>query len=268
MTDNPYWTVDYPNGWTGEELQALEPETQKEVLSVWFLRNFEDPAQSTPHDSSEGGYQYVRGGPYNADEELWSEFEKYGVSEELINEVVAEVTADGTFDWAPTHRRIADRSNDVLDDVWYPLPISRADFLQPSTEPAARTNVIERVDALDRRLRALEDNPPVVGSNKTPWTMEAPPFSPEQYLSIEQRVASILVEAKASQPDPSSLDEDVSQLKRLAIALGRWLKDGIDEGRDAFFKVIGGGLGVALLGLYEELVGVCQAVLNWVATLV
>lgn len=114
----------------------------------------------------------------------------------------------------------------------------------------------------------VKNCPPVVGSNKTPWTKETAPFSPEQYLSIKQPAATILAEAKASQPDPSSLDEDVSQLKALAISLGRWLKDGIDGGRDAFFKVLGGGLGLAVLGLYEDLVKVCEAVLHWIATLV
>ena len=74
MAERPYWTVDFPNGWTGEELATLGADTQKEVVTTWFHRNFEDPAQSTPHDSSEGGYQFIRGGPYDVEEVLWDEF--------------------------------------------------------------------------------------------------------------------------------------------------------------------------------------------------
>lgn len=107
MADRPYWTVDFPNGWTGEELAKLGAERQKEVVTTWFHQNFEDPAQSTPHDSSEGGYQFVWGGPYDAEEVLWDEFGPHGIPEDVINDVVRDVTGDGIFDWAPTHRRVA-----------------------------------------------------------------------------------------------------------------------------------------------------------------
>ena len=35
--------------------------------SIW---NFEDPANETPYESSEGGYIYIWGGPYDALEQL------------------------------------------------------------------------------------------------------------------------------------------------------------------------------------------------------
>ena len=40
----------------------------------WFFRRFEDPVHGVPHDSGEGGYQYVMGGPHNAWDELGNEF--------------------------------------------------------------------------------------------------------------------------------------------------------------------------------------------------
>lgn len=83
---NPYWTMDDPQGRTAEGSEHLGPDMQKEVLKAWFHRNFEDPAESTPHNSAEGGYQYVWGGPYDSDEELRSEFEPLGVPDEVIGQ--------------------------------------------------------------------------------------------------------------------------------------------------------------------------------------
>ena len=243
MTENPYWTMDNHHGWTAEELETLEPEMQKEVLKAWFFRNFEDPAESTPHDSSEGGYQFIWGGPYDADEELRDEFEPLGVSHEVIDEVVEEVTKDGLFLWAPTRDRLTDESERHVDDGWYPLALDEAVFPRPSEEQAARQNVLERIGALEERLRALEDNPPVAGSNVPPWTTETAPLSVDEYLRIEQIVKSIRGQARSDAPDQSSLDEEVSQLKDVAIRLGQWLKDRLDAGADAFMKVVGAGVG-------------------------
>lgn len=148
MNENPYWTVDNPHGWTGEDLQSLEPDLQKEVMKAWFFRNFEDPAESTPHNSAEGGYQYIWGGPYDADEELRSEFEPLGVSDEVIDAVVEEVTEDGLFNWAPTRDRLADRSSSHLGAGWTPPSLDEPLSPRPTNEPAARLDVLERVSVL------------------------------------------------------------------------------------------------------------------------
>ena len=44
-------------------LDGLEREERVEAMVEWFLDNFEDPAEHTPHESAEGGYQYIWGGP-------------------------------------------------------------------------------------------------------------------------------------------------------------------------------------------------------------
>jgi hypothetical protein len=40
----------------------------------WFFSHYEDPAEGVPHDSGEGGYQYIFGGPYDAREVLEENF--------------------------------------------------------------------------------------------------------------------------------------------------------------------------------------------------
>ena len=64
-----------------------------EDLVEWFYDNFEDPSEGVPY---EGGYIYVHGGPYDAWEELASQFPD--ADEETVQEAVDQITPDGT-DW-------------------------------------------------------------------------------------------------------------------------------------------------------------------------
>jgi hypothetical protein len=74
-------------------LKKADPELQKEVMRVWFYGKFEDPVHSCPYNSREGGYQFIYGGPYEANEELQNEFSDivpYEVIEELAGELENE----------------------------------------------------------------------------------------------------------------------------------------------------------------------------------
>jgi hypothetical protein len=44
-----------------EQLSASNEETQLRVMKHWFHQHFEDPAEECPHESAEGGYQYIWG---------------------------------------------------------------------------------------------------------------------------------------------------------------------------------------------------------------
>lgn len=85
-----------------EWLKHADPELQKEVLRRWFSTRFWDPANETPHDSEEGGYLYIWGGPYDAEEELHGRFSDL-VPDEVIDEAVEELQRDGIYEWAPIH---------------------------------------------------------------------------------------------------------------------------------------------------------------------
>jgi len=94
-----------------EELLALAPpEIQKAVMRQWFFEHYEDPIESTPYDSEEGGYLYIWGGPYNAREELDSEF--FGtVPHEVVEELAEELEAIA-WEWSGIPER--DPSDDYL----------------------------------------------------------------------------------------------------------------------------------------------------------
>jgi hypothetical protein len=60
-----------PDGTSINELQLknADEETQTDAMRVWFYSQYEDPANETPY-TSEDGYVYVYGGPYDAKEVL------------------------------------------------------------------------------------------------------------------------------------------------------------------------------------------------------
>lgn len=84
---------------TEQELSASGRETQKEVMRQWFFSNYEDPAERTPYESAEGGYQWIWGGPYDAQEELEQAFTEI-VPTDLIEELANELNRQSP-EWAP-----------------------------------------------------------------------------------------------------------------------------------------------------------------------
>ena len=85
-----------------ESLRALPPEEQRDQMEVWFRANFEDPAERTPYESAEGGYIWIWGGPYDAEEELRTQFEGI-VPEEIIEDLASDLSGENPG-WAPVSR--------------------------------------------------------------------------------------------------------------------------------------------------------------------
>jgi hypothetical protein len=109
-----YWTLDYESPISKETLRDADRDTQLEVIENWFRRNFEDPAQRTPYESAEGGYIWIWGGPFTADEVLQEEFFEV-VPEDVIDALIEKL--QGEFvEWAPTseHKYYGDR---MVEDI-------------------------------------------------------------------------------------------------------------------------------------------------------
>lgn len=68
----------------------LTKEEQLSEVRAWFYSNYEDPANSCPYESREGGYQYIWGGPYDAREEIDREFCDIA-PQSVIDEIVSEL---------------------------------------------------------------------------------------------------------------------------------------------------------------------------------
>jgi len=85
-------------------IKTTNPELRHEAMRTWFIARYEDPANNTPYMSSEGGYLYVHGGPYEAGEELINRF-GHVCSDEEIQAVIDDVEANGNHEWAPIRHK-------------------------------------------------------------------------------------------------------------------------------------------------------------------
>ena len=79
-------------------------------MKTWFFENYEDPVENTPYDSGEGGYQYIWGGPFDAREELETEFSGI-VPDELIEDLSDDLS-DISAEWTSAHHGEEDSSDE------------------------------------------------------------------------------------------------------------------------------------------------------------
>lgn len=94
-----------------EQLSELGKELQIQVMREWFFAHYEDPVERTPYQSSEGGYLWIWGGPYDADGVLQDEFSGL-VSYEAIEELARELSHI-CCEWAPK------ASEDDYEDIYF-----------------------------------------------------------------------------------------------------------------------------------------------------
>ena len=70
-----------------------------DTLVEWFFERFEDPAHRLSHETAEGGFQWIYGGPYDAREQLEENFPDE--AEHIIDAAVDQIESDGLMEWAP-----------------------------------------------------------------------------------------------------------------------------------------------------------------------
>jgi hypothetical protein len=75
--------------WT--EWSANANNAMVDTMITWFFSHYEDPANSVPFESAEGGYQYSAGGPYEAAEVLSDKY--VHVPERLIAQAVERINS-------------------------------------------------------------------------------------------------------------------------------------------------------------------------------
>lgn len=109
-----YFNEDYSSLIPRDHVAEMEPPDQTELMRRWFGQNYEDPAERTPYQSSEGGYIWIYGGPYDAREELYAEFESI-VPESVIEELADELNAECP-EWAPTPKP-EDYDQYIVEDI-------------------------------------------------------------------------------------------------------------------------------------------------------
>ena len=70
-----------------------------DAMVRWFFERYEDPANSVPYGGREGGYQYVLGGPYNAEVELREVFDDGSKRRDrMIRDAIGQILGHG-YEW-------------------------------------------------------------------------------------------------------------------------------------------------------------------------
>lgn len=126
-------------------LKSASEDEQIIAMREWFLARYCDPANSTPYNGREGGYQFVHGGPYDPEDKL---YERFGanVSDDTIIKVIDEMYEMVGEDWAPIQSDYRDDEYDYL----YELSLDNKD------RPV--NNLIERLDQIKLILTLQGDS--------------------------------------------------------------------------------------------------------------
>ncbi|MCW3797375.1 hypothetical protein OMW55_06090 [Sphingomonas sp. BN140010] len=247
-----YYTIDDPeHGVTHTELGAMPPDEQREYMLSWFRGMFEDPANETPYQSSEGGYLYIWGGPYDAREEIEGQFHDV-VSQETMEDVIDELERSGITEWAPgpkhpDHVRAAEDYDAAMEEP--PPQFEEAvRQLEAGNVPAFGAAVeVELRGALHKSandlLSLVNSQEPVhggMGHNK-------PPLDEHEYeLALivgEVRAAATIIAAGTASETPDAL-EIAKASGRLAKLIG-WTGSKLDAAANEFAKSFGKAAGNA-----------------------
>jgi hypothetical protein len=97
---------------TPSQLRAADKRTQLDAMRVWFEEHFSDP-NILPYDSAEGGYQWIWGGPFDADEELPSEFGGL-IGDDVIEELASELVNEN-MEWSGNPDLYQPEDNELYD---------------------------------------------------------------------------------------------------------------------------------------------------------
>lgn len=236
-------------GMSADELRTLTADEQVLYLIDWFHRYYEDPANETPYESREGGYQYIWGGPYDAREQLGDEFGGI-VSEDVIERAIEEVESDGTLNWAPTSAHPS-RAEEGMDHD-RPDPIDQFESelnsairalnagAKPQLDSPAERQTRERMrvafDELAMQLPPEEPTHGGIGHNNPPLDER---LSEDEVRGVREATETIRVELAKKAPNVGVIASTTNFLFRIARSVGRRLGLFSDEFSKAFGRSLG-----------------------------
>lgn len=228
-----------------------------EGIKKWFLENFEDPAHSTPHDSSEGGYLYIHGGPYDTRDVVETIFGQ-DVPQETLEVAIEELEYEGGPEWAPSgHRHLP--PEDDYDEMEAEL--------DPRDSPAVlHMAMLQRLDELEPLLEPPSVRKIGMGHNNPPeelWT----PSSLDNYEVQELRKAVALLRTQPVQPqgDLRAVYKALGLLNSAAWKVGGYVAKQADNFTTEAAKSAGKQAGKWLV-LGPALAAAAAATAKWLGT--
>jgi hypothetical protein len=235
-----------------DDFSGLSQDDAVEQITDWFLANFEDPANSTPYETAEGGYQYIWGGPYDARDVIENVFADTA-SEEMIAAAVEFLERTG-HEWAPNDGRIQPPDDDPPD-------IRDRDTLY--------ANMLQRIADLERALDKV--SAPGIGHNCPPEPIEEAALAPTDQQDI-RRLLAVLKKQLSTPPaaDIPALEAEAEKLDGYGKRIRSWLADRGNDFATEAAKEAGKEAGkwavrLALWGAIVTLLTVYHAATAWLA---
>ena len=268
--DKRYHTRDDPEtGVTQDELSKLDRREQLKHLLHWFHRNFEDPANETPHDSEEG-YQFIWGGPYDAAEELNEEFEGV-VPDDVLEEAIANVQRAGHWEWAPgpdhpDHARAAaewaaqqgTEDERELENLARILEEGQRPTYGVPSDARGRDQIREDINSIQETIRSARPHVGIGHNN--------PPPDEEE---VKSALTDIGMEGEIIRAELEKAEPVALVVAKAALGLKkawRYLLTKLDLAVDTLVKVsVTGIVGVVVLELSPKIQTLAQHVIEWLS---
>ncbi|MGN6150347.1 MAG: hypothetical protein ACTHPD_17575 [Rhizomicrobium sp.] len=236
------------------DLTDLPTEEAVQEITRWFFENFEDPAQNTPYESAEGGYQWIWGGPYDAREVIQDNFSE--TAPEDVLEAAIEVIQRYGDEWAPNLNRISAEAEAELEERISPERLHK--------------EMLERIGEVERALERYERSRAKIGHNNPPEKLEPEILSDEER---ERLTASLSVlKSKPVQLPESELAEVETAAKEIE-SLWRRLLGYTAKQADIFVSAFVKASGTATAGavayklLADKLGELSHAITNWLSVI-
>lgn len=262
---------------TPSQFRRISRSRKIEFMVTWFRERYEDPAENMPYESGEGGYSWIWGGPYNADDEIQSEFSDVA-DFDTMQEAVEEIQADGIFDWAPIsppddiydedepgHVLVDENGSRLVDDRGNGILIEQPD------QATLREAMLGRLDDLETKVGDLLANQSMIGHNNPPGPIMDPPVSRQELEEVRSAVEGLRAEAFKTQPNEQAVTEKIGTLRRVAANVTKWLLTRAEKGVDSFVTTAGASIGVAVGAwitgygsqLHDALIAAANAAGSW-----
>jgi len=231
--DRPYAALD---------IERMSAEEQVRVMVSWFHENYENPAERLPHNSREGGYQWIFGGPTSPDEALQEEFSSF-VEYQVIQRAVEELEAEG-LEWSP----IPD-DEDFLDDEEQ----SNSELLSVLADLRAR---------LEEQLPA-----PGIGHNQPPEEIEDAPLTTSEIKNAIEDASTVIDFAAGSEENKSNLIKALQSLGKASSVIASWVGERATNGVDAFIKGAATAAGAATVISWDRIASLMERAIELAASI-
>ena len=264
-----YSSFDPENYITPSRLKRLGREKQVDYITNWFSGLYEDPANETPYNGQEGGYQYIWGGPYDAEEEIREEFEGVA-SENAIQAAIDEVQSDGIYEWAPStnhpDHNYDHNEYDMEEEIISSMPT--IEEIEARLKAGVKAHFgsqseAKKRDALLEEIRALEflldSNGPIhggIGHNRPPDDLQ---MTVDIEGSLRSEIENLRDQVQMFAPSIPKTLEISKRIRGFFV----WGAKKLEIALDAFMKRIGDLAAVGVAGLIA--IGVWEAI--WAKTL-